>query len=58
MKNSEIDEDYIRALAGSSAWKIAEPLKKSNRDPKQENMSREGVGAEVIEGLVKAPQEG
>jgi len=45
VKNSEIDEDYIRALAGSSAWKIAEPLKKSNRDPKQENMSREGVGA-------------
>jgi len=45
VKNSEIDEDYIRALAGSSAWKIAEPLKKSKTHPSQDNRSREGVGA-------------
>ena len=44
MKASEIDDDYIRALAGSSAWEIAEHNKKTKTDPNQDNRSREGVG--------------
>ena len=44
MKNSWIDEDYIRALAGSSTWEIVEPSKKIKTDPGQENRSRDGVG--------------
>ena len=45
MTGSEIDKDYIRALAGTSAWKIVEPHKKSKTHPSQDNRSREGVGA-------------
>ena len=41
---SEIDKDYIEALAGTSAWKIVEPHKKSKTHPRQDNRSREGVG--------------